>query len=123
MRANRILAVLSVLVRCANDYPVGMTRGEIRRAAGLHEDTEMTRPLRDLRKHPYSLVILCDEFEENDERIWRYRIAHASMDDARKFLNPSTAPNSNSNTPKAPASTSPNSGTSPSVPELHGGPS
>jgi len=116
MRVNRILSVLSVLVRCANDYPVGMTRGEIRRAAQLPEDTEMTRPLRDLRKDHYGIIILCDEFEERGERVWRYRIAASSMNDARKVLGPSTAPTESGTLGKVPSNPSSDTGVSPSAP-------
>lgn len=84
MRKNRIHAVLAVLV--SQPGMPGFTRGEIRERAGLHPDTEITRPIRDLRKPPYNLTVKCDEYQESGERVWRYWIPTDKLDEALAIL-------------------------------------
>ena len=92
-RANRILAVLRALVTDLRGVGVpGLTRGEIRRAANLPEDTEVTRPCRDLRKEPYGLDIHCDEYNENEQRVWRYWLPVVELYRARQILESSATP-------------------------------
>jgi hypothetical protein len=95
MRTNRIIAVLRALVTNAQnnaraaivtDDTRGLTRGDIRRRAGLPNDCEVTRPVRDLRKPPYSLRIDCSEHEENGERVWRYSIPVHELRNAMSIL-------------------------------------
>lgn len=63
--------LLAVLIR-KGDQP-GLTRGEIRTAAGLPPDTEITRPLRELRQ-PWNgkIDVRCTAYKIDGKWVHRY---------------------------------------------------
>jgi hypothetical protein len=88
MRINKTLAVLRALV----DAKEPLSRREIRIAAGLPDDSEVTRPIRDFRKEPYGLSIeRTDTYTDEGVRIARYKIAAHSFGRALACLREKSA--------------------------------
>lgn len=88
MRINKTLAVPRALI----DAKGPLSRHEIRIAAGLPDDSEVTRPIRDFRKEPYGLEILrTDTYTNDGVRIARYQIADSSFGRALACLRERTA--------------------------------
>lgn len=87
MRINKTIAVLRALI----DAKEPLSRREIRIAAGLPDDSEVTRPIRDFRKEPYGLEILRTDIYPDGVRIARYQIAAESYGRALACLRERTA--------------------------------
>lgn len=71
MRTNKTIAVLRALI----DAKKPLSRREIRIAAGLPDDSEVTRPIRDFRKEPYGPSIERTDIYYDGVRVSRYKIA------------------------------------------------
>lgn len=105
MPTNKTLAVLRALVEAKQP----LSRHELRIAARLPEDSEVTRPARDLRKHEIE-VERTDTYHKG-VRIARYQIKDVSFGRAINLLHsyekkaPAT-PNTAEDERKVPASTS-----------------
>jgi len=87
MRINKTLAVLTALVNAREP----LSRREIRIAANLPDDSEVTRPIRDWRKEPHRIEIERTNTYVDGVRIARYQIVAESYGRALACLRERTA--------------------------------